>query len=325
MNAHETDHIAESHKKYIGMSEIAALFGLNQYKSAVDLFLEKSGKVKKPRLEPKPIGETAPLWWGLELERSIAKGFAETLSDVRGEVVTVRSDGREYIDEETRTVCHLDYRIEGEGSAVECKRPGSIWVGDWGDQWTDQIPPGYLLQCHGQMWRVKSLERVFVPRLVGHSLFIYTVNRRPEMFELFEKATREFWDYVDNDTTPPLDFQHSRIDETLNNLYPGYNGELIQLDEKAQAYTDTLETLAADRLALEKSEAFYKRQIRALLGENSYGLLPNGKIWKRQATEIAPEEKPRQGFTKHELRKTSKSRLPKPVQAEIEALTQPVH
>lgn len=320
-----TDHIAESHKNNIGMSELSALFGLNPFKNSVDMYLEKSpaSEPKEP-IEPRPVGDTAPLYWGLALEHEIARGFGEYMADYRGEPVKVRSDGREYRDEATRTVCHLDYRIVGEDSAVECKRPGSIWVGDWGEQMTDQIPPGYLIQCHGQMWRVKNLERVYVPRLVGHSLFVYCVDRNPGIFDLFEEKTRAFWDYVDREEVPPLEFEHARFDETIKRLYPGYNGELIELGATGQAYTEALETLSTDRLILEKAEKIYKRKIRALLGENSFGLLPDGKLWQRQATEIADELVPRKGFLKHRLAKTSKSKLPKAVQDEIKLLN-PTH
>lgn len=316
-----SDAIALSHQSYLGMSEISACFGLNPFKSMVDLYLDKTAEVPKDRIEPAPVGDTSPMYWGLKLERQIAEGFADAMTEIRGEPVKVRSDGNEYKDEFTRTVCHLDYRIVGENSAVECKRPGSIWVGDWGEEFTDAIPPGYLLQCHGQMWRVKSLERVYVPRLVGHKLFIYTVERSEAVNEMLEKRALDFWDYVDRREVPPLDYTHSRFDQTIKRLYPGYNGEVIKLPAHSQAYTDTLDTLAEDRRTLEKAEKIYKRKLREMMGENSFGILPDGKLWSRYIQEFPEEEAPRKARQDHRLKKTTKSKLPAAVRRDYDALT----
>ena len=304
---------AEDRRKAVGMSDMATLLGHNPYKQPVELWLEYTGRA--------PIGDElgaptptnrAPLYWGTMNERNIALGFSDYMTNYRGEPVTVRKDGREYTKPEHRSQCHLDYRIVGEDSGVECKNSGSKWAGDWGEPHTDNIPDMYLIQVHGQFWHVKNLDRIYVPRLAGWDFEVYEVERVDGWGDLFADALAQFWYYVDNDKQPPLDFNHRTITETIRKLHPEYNGEIVFLDDSCQEWTDLAKALGSDRLALEKAENVYRNRIRDAMGNNSWGVLPDGQAWRRMMIERED------GSEYPDFRRITKSKLPAAVRREVE-------
>lgn len=275
MTEERQDFIPEHRNKVLGMSEIGAVLGLSPYDTAADVFLLKTGR-REPLGEPKPTGPTAPLYWGLKLERAIAEGVSDHLSR------PVRKDGREYTKPEFRTVCHLDYRLAGEPVACEIKRPGSIWGGDWGEPWTDEVPEHYLAQVHGQMWHVPTLEYVLACRLVGHSLSIYKIERNPSWFELFERKIPEFWEYVDADEMPPVDYMHRNAKDTIETMYPGINEQVLHWDGHMEAKTELYDIAKKDRLDADKRVKSIQNEFRDAMGEAAFAIMPSGRTWRRQ-------------------------------------------
>lgn len=63
------DWLAER-RKGIGGSDIATILGLNKWKSPLQLFLEKTGKVQAEDLSDKEV-----IYWGNVLEDVVAKEF----------------------------------------------------------------------------------------------------------------------------------------------------------------------------------------------------------------------------------------------------------
>ncbi|EGO8273418.1 endonuclease, partial [Enterococcus faecalis] len=61
----------EDRRKGIGGSDVATILGLNQYKSAYQLWLEKTGQVELKDTESEPA------YWGNVLEEVVAKEFQE--------------------------------------------------------------------------------------------------------------------------------------------------------------------------------------------------------------------------------------------------------
>lgn len=287
--ATSSDFDPEVRRQVLGMSEIGALLGLSPYQSPADLALEKLGRVDRfEGVEEGPKGKGSPLYWGKKLERSIAEGFQDLMTEHRGEPVKVRKDGRRYSKADLRTVCHLDYRIQGEGSAVECKRPGNLFIGDWGDEWTDAIPEHYLVQCHGQLWHNENLERVYVPRLVGHELFVYVVDRDERWFSLFENRVSEFWAYVDAGQVPDLDFHRRNVKSTIEAMYPDVDADqVLQWGETELALTTSIKAMAERRLECAKAEDAMKNELRFRMGSAAFALLPDGTCWRRQVQKRA--------------------------------------
>lgn len=276
----------EVRRQVVGMSEIGALLNLSPYKSAADLALEKMGRATPDDLTPSPKGKGSPLYWGTKLERSISEGFEDLMTEIRGEPVKVRKDGHRYEHKELRTVCHLDYRIEGEPSAVECKRPGNLFVGDWGEEMTDQIPTHYLAQCHGQMWHNPNLERVYVPRLVGHELFLYVVERDERWHDVLAHRVADFWQYVDAGKVPDLDFRRRGVKSTIEAMFPDIDADaVLRWGDEELALTKSVQVMAEKRLECTKAEDALKNELRFRMGPAAYALLPDGTCWRRQRVE----------------------------------------
>ena len=267
----------------LGMSEIGAILGLSQFASAADVAIKKLSH--QPDIKAQPTGDTSPMYWGLANERAIADAFGVVMD------VKVRADGHTYRKDNLRTVCHLDYRIEGQPAIVECKHPGSIFSGDWGEPGTASVPEYILAQCHGQMWHVDKAERVYVPRLIGHRFDVYCIERDENWFPVLEKAVTDFWALVDVGDIPPLDYSRSNVNDTLKLMYPDFHpGDVVQLGDREQALQHELDDVSAQRLELEKAEAALKARLKHRVERHQFGLLPDGRAYKRSVTK-------RKGFT----------------------------
>lgn len=289
MSEARADFTADRRRQVVGMSELGALLGLSSFKSPADLALEKMGK--RPTgddITPTTTNEFAPMYFGNKFEPTIAECFQDWWHERNpDDVVKVRKDGREYADDDTRTTCHLDYRIEGRPHAVECKASGSTFVDGWGQPMTDEIPEYYLVQCHGQMWRVKSLERVYVPRLVNFALTVYVVERNDAYFDLFDERIREFWQYVDRGEIPPIDWTHRTARQTIETIYPGVDGSVVEFGPDELALTTSYRAMSDRRKECADAADAIKNELQYRMGEAACALLPDGTCWRRQRTKRA--------------------------------------
>jgi len=168
-------------KSYIGATDLAAIVGKNKYKTAVDVFLDKTGQVEDGASSRKAEA-------GLAMESLVIKWFEEDtgIKSLPG-----------------RLVRHPDYpflaaNLDGEtvdGDLIECKTMDFMTREEWGEPGTDEIPEAYFVQAVVQLGYV-TLERLskglepprvnWVPRLDRGTMKmeVYMVHPQPEIFEL---------------------------------------------------------------------------------------------------------------------------------------------
>jgi len=219
---------AQFRAKSLGGSDIAAILGLSPYRTAVDVWLEKTGKtVNQADSLPLRFGTFAEDFVASEYElqtQSVLLNYPNAIThpeyDYLGGhidryVVQASHDGDapsnasnevlpstiELIRSKRKLECIGNQKIE---RLLECKTANPFRQQDWGDVGTDQVPLPYLCQS---LWylAITQIEQIDLAVLFGNSDFrIYQIHRDLAIENtLLEKAVH-FWEqYVLLDIPPP--------------------------------------------------------------------------------------------------------------------------
>jgi putative phage-type endonuclease len=182
-------------RKYIGASEAAAICGLDPYKTAMDVFLEKTGRVD-------PFNGNEATAAGLRLEHSVIEWAKEKL----GAIACNEQLRREH-PERPWMMARLDAGMinrDGVRVMVEAKTSGIVGVTP--KDWTEyEYPEGYKVQVHHQ-WAVSNGEfkEAYLAALIGGQGFrLYRVEIEPDLIACIMEVLDVFWhDHVLKDVPP---------------------------------------------------------------------------------------------------------------------------
>jgi putative phage-type endonuclease len=260
--------------KGIGGSDVSVLCGINKYKSAVELWMEKTGQI-----EPKEAGEAA--YWGTVMEPIIRKEFARR-TNLKVKIVKAILKHPKH----SFMLANVDGVIKDAicGECIfEAKTASVFKQNDWED---DKIPEEYMLQIQHYM-AVTGYNRTFIAVLIGGNQFkCKSIERDDELIEMIIRLEADFWDHVLNNTPPELDGSQASS-ELLSRLYPeSDNNHKIILPEEAKDLIIQYELgKEKEKIAAEiKDEATNK--LKALLGENECGVIEDKLItWKSVTSE----------------------------------------
>lgn len=224
----------------IGGSDIAAIASVNPWRSPMDVWLDKTGKVE-------PINENEKMKWGKILEEPVADEYSiRTGKKVQRVNAILRGAKPHYL-------ANLDRLILGNGHGngiLEVKTTG------WAQAW-DQIPDHYMTQCQWYM-AITGLQWSQMAVLMnGQELMIPDpIMRDEKVIEAMFSIADRFWDtYVVRDVPPdptcPADKESYRdyykmtdeaiaLDAALAEQ-ADRRKQLQQIIKAAQAEKDTIE------------------------------------------------------------------------------------
>jgi putative phage-type endonuclease len=181
--------------KSLGGSDIGALLGLSKYRSAVDVWMEKTGKEVG-------IRDSLPLRFGQFAEKFVASEYAlatgTSLAIHEAAVIHPQYDYMHgHID---RFVLNSDAPLIGEDGRItasrilECKTANPFAQSDWGDPGSDQVPLSYLVQCVWYMM-LTNIDRTDLAVLFGNADFrIYEITRDLELEQMVLERAVSFWE-----------------------------------------------------------------------------------------------------------------------------------
>jgi len=186
---------AHNRLKYIGSSDAAAICGLSPWKSAVDVWMEKTGRKEQPDLSGKKA-----IRRGAMLEPIIRDVIAREAG-----IVITHCNVR-YIEENGIWVAEIDAEFDAvtgdevEECNVEIKTANSRK--GWGEEWTDQIPDYYMAQVlHAQT--VTKRKNTLVVAAFGFDDFrYYMVEHDAELAAWIRQQEELFWQHVQQDIPP---------------------------------------------------------------------------------------------------------------------------
>ena len=262
----------EERRKGLGGTDISAILGLNPWRTAYDVYLDKIG-------EAKPTEENMAMKMGTLLEPIIAEIYEET---------THRKL------KECELIVHKDYNfirgtpdrmVDGEELGLEiktlrsfnpfCKKSGS----GWGEQYTDEIPQHYFLQV---MWYMLLTEKPAfdVAALAGGQEFrIYTVYRDKDLEKLLIDKAEEFW------RKKVLERNHPEISEHKSpaSYYSQSNSSKVIASLNDVIIFDELIQVRNEIETLENKENELKRALQLSMKESESLVNEDGKVlatWK---------------------------------------------
>ena len=266
-------------RNYLGSSDCAAIFGLDPFKSATDVWLEKTG-----RLEGEAVNDAMKR--GQYLEPALLNFAADWISENRptelgfnrdvmavhqGNVLATNFDG-----------LALDYTY-----VVEAKSFASDE--ELGEAETDAVPNRVLIQTHQQMLVASNrCRQAFIPVVVpGYKRFdfrMYIAERNPDLIEEIETRCTDFMEkYVKRDIRPD-DYKPSM--ECLKRM-KRVPGKIIQFgEEHQQIITNWLIAKEALKIAKEKEEAI-KTELLSALGDAQAAHSSIGKLTYLEQTRKA--------------------------------------
>ncbi len=270
----------EERMKGIGGSDISAIAGVNPWSSAIDVYLDKTGK--KP-----PIAENEKMKWGSILEQPVADEFAnrEEVKVQRVKAILQHPENPVCLANLDRLIvknghpldgaaaCHSFLNEKGNG-ILEVKTTGwaQAWVGG-------AIPDMYFLQLQWYLF-ITGLKWGQFAVLVSGQDFLTTavIEADPKVGENLCEIANRFWrDNVVGDHVPPVDQSPAALD-AIKILYPNQDEETVQLDTG-------LNDLIAKRIDLNNAmtkakgqKSFIDAQIMGKMMNAKWGLTDKYKV-----------------------------------------------
>lgn len=255
----------------IGGSDVAAILGVNRYRSALEVWAEKCG-YEIPREESEAAGHGHGLEGYVLAELAAASGVAID----RLENVTRRHPSVEW----------AFYSPDGaawDDCACEGVLPEAKTVGGWASlDWEDGIPAYYWPQVQHGLW-VTGLWRALVGVLRGGPYAINFrwswVERDPRYVEECVPALARFWRSV-VDREPPAPDGSDSAAKAIKAMFPeSIREEPIELPGALADEAAEHDALKAEMAALDQRAREINNRARLALGEHARGLFADGSGW----------------------------------------------
>ncbi|KFZ25685.1 MAG: YqaJ-like viral recombinase domain protein [Candidatus Izimaplasma bacterium HR2] len=258
----------EVRMKSIGGSDAAVVLGLSKYKSAIDLWLEKTGQK-----EPDDLSDNEAVEWGNILEPVIANQFSKKT----GKELIIDTDVLYHSDYDFISA-NIDRDIVGEDAGLECKNTSEYMLSQWEDE---EVPVLALVQCQHYMF-VTGSPRWYVAGLIGgNKLRWKPIERDNELIEMMLEKYKSFWKCVETNTMPEVD-EFGVNEGTLKYLYPDSNGLTID-SSSIDSEVEKLMKLKQDKKVIDSQIKEKELSIKDFLEDNEVGRSLNFQVtWKTQ-------------------------------------------
>lgn len=250
----------ELRRSGIGGSDVAAIFGLNPWSSALEVWLEKKGQKPDPVLtERMEIGEF--------MEDSIAQLFSKrTGLAVRPSNVVLQHPKHKFM---LASIDRWVQEADNKEGVLEIKNVGERMADAWDD---GQVPDYYLLQVMHYLCVTGADYAWIAPLIGGNRLKPVRILRDDRLIDEIIEAERKFWHLVETDQPPAID-DSDAAEEVLRVVYPhSTTGKAVTLDADMQeVYRNYLKAREALKL-VETEVQGYKNLLMAAMedAENAY-------------------------------------------------------
>lgn len=222
----------EYRRKGLGGSDAAVVCGLSPYRSKIELWADKTGRLPEN-------SDNEAMRVGRDLEDYVAKRFCEaTGKKVRRRNAMFSHDEYDYIR------ANIDRDIVGENAGLECKTTSAFARSDFDN---GEIPAYYYCQCCHYM-NVMGYERMYLAVLVmGRAFYWFTIERNEDDCKALLNAEVGFWnEHILPDVRPDPDGSDSAA-RTISALSEGeWRNESVSLF----GYEDT----AAELISVQKQK-----------------------------------------------------------------------
>lgn len=273
MNAVEK--VEPCRSEFIGGSDIAAILGVSRWKSALDVWIEKTGIGQREIITP----ERAAIF-----ERG--KRFEPLLIEMAQEEVgikVVRCNERYQHEEYPFLSCEIDAETD-DGKNVEIKTAHPLLAGDWGAPGTDAAPIYYSAQTMWGLGITKRQDAIIYAAIGFDDRRHYFIERDDETIAAMQAKACAFWNnHVLTRTPPSIDYDHPGVIESLSRLFSGIQKDAsIAANDSLKAWRTVFEEAGEQINRYEKIRDGAKAHILMAMGEAEKLLFEDGKEFRRK-------------------------------------------
>lgn len=250
----------------IGGSEIAAIVGLNQYKTPMQIWESKVNPVQDEET-------SQPAYWGTVLEDVVAKEYAlRTGNKVQRLTKQMRHPDFQFaIANIDRAV--INPTISGNvrwkdgklttDRILECKTANGFAAKQWGEAGSDQVPDSYLIQCQWYLGITGASVCDLAVLIGGQDFRIYTINRDDDLINDLLQQGAAFWELVKNNIAPdPINYP-----EAVKKWAISDSSLSVQADDLLINDLDKIQSIKASIKELETQEDEIKARVVYALKE----------------------------------------------------------
>lgn len=240
----------EARRGGVGSSDIPVIAGESPYRSAYELWAEKTGRVapSEPDAEQAELFEIGHLMEPVLLE----------LYERRTGRVAKRAPQMRVSRDLPWAYASLDATAPVK-RVVEAKWTNS---GRWGDS---GVPDDVLLQVQWQLF-VTGWDVADVVALKGQRSRIVEVGRDDSIIDYVVRLATDFWQHVEAGTPPPVDGSESTR-RTLIALHPSQTAPSLAPTPELVSLVDQLVEAKAQAKAADEYESSVANALRAVIGE----------------------------------------------------------
>lgn len=244
-------------KSYLTGTDAGAVCGMNPYKSAMQVYLDKTG----PDIE---VTDNEAMRLGRDLEDYVAGRFAEATGK------KVRKSNAMYVsDSHPFMMANVDRLVVGERAGLECKTASPYTA----DRWKDgRVPEWYYLQCQHYM-KVLEMDGWYLAVLIFGKGFQYTyLERDEEMLNDLVSIEKNFWEnYIQAKVLPPPDGSKN-ADELIQKYFHRREGVVTRMtgmDEQITRRNELaglIKKMQAEQKTIEQELKMYLGNAKAQIG-----------------------------------------------------------
>ena len=261
-------------RKGIGGSDASVIMGKNPYRSILQLWEEKTGKL------PVTDDGNEYTYWGNVMEPIIRKEFMNrTGLKVRQKHAMIFHKDYPYLFADVDGIV-TDER--GEKCIFEAKTASQYKA----EQWEDRVPEEYILQVQHYL-EVCGMDKAYIAALIGGNKFVFhTIYRDDELIRNLVSREKDFWEGCVLTGTKPVMDDSDATRDYLNQKYSDPIEGSIQLQEDMKSVLAEYQDVDCKIKELEKQKTGFANQIKAAMGEYETGEVDGTVVsWKKISRE----------------------------------------
>ena len=238
-------------KKGIGGSDAGAVCGLNPYRTAMQVYSDKTSDTIEEI-------DNEAMRQGREFEDYVARRFTEaTGKKVR------RANAMFYHESYPFMLADVDRMVVGENAGLECKTASPFMAEHWKD---GKIPLSYQIQCYHYM-TVCNADAWYIAVLIyGREFKYYKLERDESMLADLVRIEQDFWENHVMKRVPPEPDGSKLADSVIAEYYKNSVAKILPLkgfDDKLRRRQELKEDM--ERLESEKKKI--EQELKLYLGE----------------------------------------------------------
>lgn len=253
-------------KKSIGGSEIAAVIGMNRWKTQFAVWAEKTGRIDSS------VQQSESMYWGIVMESILRQEFSKRTGYAVKEAHYIFAS----IDNPFMTA-NIDGYVDlgnGEYAVLEIKTAGNYAESDW----NDGCPIEYFCQVQHYLY-ITGMKKAFIAVLIGGNQFKYLeINRDEDTIQTIICCAKQFWNLVQTDIPPAVTDKDNSI---LSTLYPTAKAVTVKMPKEykdvLRQYTEAKQAIEVAKKAKEEAEA----KLKVFMKDSDTAVIDGYKIsWK---------------------------------------------